>query len=222
MSILEIETAQQLDTGSTRQVCLVTLDVGSCAMSDNGLLQTLACVHRWSAKGPIMLLTSIDESTVSDAMIADVRRFGVRGYVSTDTPVEIALAAFRMVIAGGIYFPRSLAIDCRDWEPVSATTLVSLQAAATLNGEAVHVPAIVDKANVSFTERERQVLATLLRGMSNKVIANELNLSQNTVKSHISRIMHKLHARNRTEAVILSQHTRSATNGGATDTLPQL
>ena len=46
LSILEIETAQQLDTGSTRQVCLVTLDVGSCAMSDNGLLQTLACVHR--------------------------------------------------------------------------------------------------------------------------------------------------------------------------------
>ena len=59
------------------------------------------------------------------------------------------------------------------------------------------------------------MLAALLRGMSNKVIANELNLSQNTVKSHISRIMHKLHAKNRTEAVVLSQHSAHFTNGGA-------
>ncbi|NGO52215.1 response regulator transcription factor [Mesorhizobium camelthorni] len=66
--------------------------------------------------------------------------------------------------------------------------------------------AITKKTNVAFTERERQVLATLLRGLPNKVIASELNLSPNTVKSHISRIMQKLHAKNRTEAVVLSQH----------------
>ena len=77
------------------------------------------------------------------------------------------------------------------------------------------MPAITQKTNILFTERERQVLATLLRGMPNKVIASELNLSQNTVKSHISRIMHKLHAKNRTEAVVLSQYSAQVTNGGS-------
>ena len=47
----------------------------------------------------------------------------------------------------------------------------------------------------------------MLRGLPNKIIASELKLSQNTVKSHISRIMHKLHAKNRTEAVVLSQYS---------------
>jgi DNA-binding NarL/FixJ family response regulator len=67
----------------------------------------------------------------------------------------------------------------------------------------VEEPASIGRASVAFTEREQHVLAALQRGLSNKVIAAELNLSQNTVKVHISRIMRKLRATNRTEAVIL-------------------
>jgi len=69
--------------------------------------------------------------------------------------------------------------------------------------------------SATSTGRERQGLAALLRGVCNKVIANELNLSQDTIKSHIPRIMHKLHAKDRTEAVVLSQHSAHVTNGGA-------
>jgi ATP/maltotriose-dependent transcriptional regulator MalT len=132
-AILEIETAQQFDSIVTKRISLIMVDVGNCPLTDEGLQQNLAQVHRSAAEPPIVL------------------------------------------------------------------------------------PTIVNKAKVAFTTRERQVLATLLRGMSNKVIASELNLSQNTVKSHISRIMHKLHAKNRTEAVILSQFSASAANGGETN-----
>jgi DNA-binding NarL/FixJ family response regulator len=216
-AILEIETAQQFDSVLGRQVSLITLDVGSCAMTDEGLLHNLGCIHRSWAEGAIVLLASVDETAISDAMIADVTRLGVKGYVTTAASIDIALAALRLVIAGGIYFPRSVSIHCQEWASTSSEAIVTLQPVAGLNGDAAGLPAIADKAHVAFTERERQVLATLLRGMSNKVIANELKLSQNTVKSHISRIMHKLRAKNRTEAVILSQYSRPATNGGASN-----
>jgi DNA-binding NarL/FixJ family response regulator len=49
------------------------------------------------------------------------------------------------------------------------------------------------------------VVANLQRGLSNKIIAHELHLSQNTVKTHISRIMRKLEVSNRTEAALAVQ-----------------
>ena len=183
-------------------------------MKDERVLKSLSFLHQLLPDGPLVLLTRLEESTISDAMISEVARFGVRGYITHSASLEIALAALRLVIAGGVYFPRLLVMDCANWVPVSSDNIVALQPAIAINGMAAEVPAIANKTNVAFTERERQVLATLLRGMSNKVIANELNLSQNTVKSHISRIMQKLHAKNRTEAVVLSQYSAQVTNGG--------
>lgn len=182
-------------------------------MMDEYVLKSLSYLHRPLPDGPVMLLTQLPEATISDAMISEVSRFGVRGYITGSASIEIALAALRLVIAGGVYFPRSLVTDCLNWAPVASENVVALQPAITINGVASAEPLITNKTNIAFTERERQVLATLLRGMSNKVIASELNLSQNTVKSHISRIMHKLHAKNRTEAVILFQHPAHVANG---------
>jgi DNA-binding NarL/FixJ family response regulator len=53
-----------------------------------------------------------------------------------------------------------------------------------------------------FTHREEDVLAQLQLGHSNKIIAAELNMSENTVKMHIQHIMRKLRVQNRTEVVI--------------------
>ena len=176
-------------------------------MTDEWVLQHLAYVRRSLAEGPLILLTKLDESMISDAMVSEVTRYGVRGYITASASVEIALAALRLVIAGGVYFPRAVVVDGPDWTPVSSENVVALQPAMTMSDVAPEMCAITQKNNVAFTERERQVLATLLRGLPNKVIARELNLSHNTVKSHISRIMQKLHAKNRTEAVVLSQYS---------------
>jgi DNA-binding NarL/FixJ family response regulator len=214
-TILEIETPHQLGSIVGKAISLVALNIGSSAMTDQRVLTSLSYLRRLLPDGPLMLLTRLEESTISDAMISEVTPFGVKGYITHSASLEIALAALRLIIAGGIYFPRSLVIDCASWVPVSSEKIVTLQPAIAVDGIATEVPAIANKTNIAFTERERQVLATLLRGMSNKVIANELKLSQNTVKSHISRIMQKLHAKNRTEAVVLSQHSAQVTNGGS-------
>lgn len=66
-----------------------------------------------------------------------------------------------------------------------------------------------DKAIASFaligqlTEREREISALLLKGMTNKMIASELFLSQNTVKTHIKNIYSKLNVQSRMELVML-------------------
>ena len=201
-AIIEIESMHQMDIISGKNVSLAAFNIGSRLIADEDVLRKLTVFRGFLAETPVVLLTQTDESTIADAMICEVTRFGVRGYVTDSASIEIALAALRLVIAGGIYFPRSVS-EYANGTSVPAIGDVTLQAQVPPSG--------IGKANVAFTERERQVLASLLRGLSNKVIAGELNLSQNTVKSHISRIMHKLHAKNWTEAVVLSQH--STVNG---------
>ena len=64
-----------------------------------------------------------------------------------------------------------------------------------------------------LTPREREITAGLLDGKSNKVIAIELGLSDNTVKMHLTNIMKKLKVTNRTQIVLLVGHRQSASSG---------
>lgn len=211
-AVLEIEDARQLDDMTGKLVSVVALNTDNSFLTDECVLQSLACLHRSLPNGPVMLLTRIDEAAISDPVIIEVTRYGVRGYVADSASIDIALAALRLLMAGGVYFPRSMLVDGASPALGSARPIGAPQPGWTSHDLTVDVSSTSSRADIAFTERERQVLATLLRGLSNKVIAHELNLSQNTVKSHISHIMRKLRATNRTEAVILSQY--AAANGG--------
>jgi len=59
----------------------------------------------------------------------------------------------------------------------------------------------------SLTDRETEVLQLVVRGLSNREIANTLTISENTVKFHLKNILAKLHARNRAEAVAYALQT---------------
>ncbi len=121
----------------------------------------------------ILLLSEDDRS------VPVLREFAPRGWgvVSPDAPPEELSAAIVAVIQGLVVLPRTL------------TGLL-------LRGqEAVEEPA------EPLTAREREVLGLLGRGLSNKMIARDLRISEHTVKFHVSSIYAKLGAASRTEAV---------------------
>ena len=56
----------------------------------------------------------------------------------------------------------------------------------------------------ALSEREAEILAHVAKGAANKVIASELDISENTVRNHMAKILGKLDARDRTEAVVIA------------------
>lgn len=68
--------------------------------------------------------------------------------------------------------------------------------------ESFHRKAKAKKENVGLSAREEQILILLSKGYSNKAIADQLNLSVETIYSHLKRVYEKLHVHSRTEAVL--------------------
>jgi DNA-binding NarL/FixJ family response regulator len=218
--VLAIATAQELGDLIGKNISLVILNIECSAMTEEDVLETLAYLRLSLPGRPLMLLTQLDEAAISDTMISEVARSGVRGYVTDSAPVEVVLAVIRLVLAGVVYFPRSVVTDdgdCQNWVSEASENAVVVHSSAGIPGDTTEGTVNTEATNVAFTQREREVLATLRRGLSNKIIASELNLSHNTIKVHISHIMRKLRATNRTEVVILAQHFESGANGGPQD-----
>ncbi len=108
-------------------------------------------------------------------------------------------------MGGGVHFPQSTTGGGEGY--MTASVLPDNSGALQLpaGDETGELVSSTDKSRVAFTERERQVLASLQRGLPNKVIAKQLSLSENTIKVHISNIMRKLNATNRTEVALAAQ-----------------
>lgn len=99
------------------------------------------------------------------------------GLISPDAPPEELSAAIVAVAQGLVVLPR------------------------TLTGRLLRGHEAVEELAEPLTTREREVLGLLGRGLSNKMIARELRISEHTVKFHVSSIYAKLGAASRTEAV---------------------
>jgi DNA-binding NarL/FixJ family response regulator len=125
----------------------------------------------------VLVVTMVDDD---DAVLAALRA-GARGYVLKGAPSDEISAAIRTVAAGGAVFGAGIA------QRLAAPPTAPPQVAA---GED------------ELTPREREVLALLADGMSNKNIARQLDVSLKTVQNHVSRILDKLQAADRTQAAL--------------------
>jgi DNA-binding NarL/FixJ family response regulator len=130
---------------------------------------------------PVVVLTVFeDRGNIIEAICA-----GADGYLLKRTPADALLVQLRAVVAGG--------------SPLSAAV------ARTVLEVVRHVnagrPAATDNETVDLTERERDVLGCLVRGMSYKAVARTLDISIDTVRSHIRGVYRKLQVHSVAEAV---------------------
>ena len=128
------------------------------------------------ATARVLVFTAFD----TDERIVDAIRAGAQGYLLKGAPRNELFQAIRILYAGGSTL-----------EPVVASRLI----------RQVQAPAPV----ITLTPREREVLALVAQGAANKAIALHLDIAERTVKFHLSSIMRKLQAANRTEAVTLAR-----------------
>jgi DNA-binding NarL/FixJ family response regulator len=132
-----------------------------------------------------------------DEYIVEALRLGAAGFILKDDPPDELIHAVRTVAAGDALLAPS--VTRRLLEPVVRQL-----------PERPKLPPSYEE----LTEREREVLLLIARGLSNAEIAQELYLSPGTVKSHVSHLLIKLDLRVRVQAVILAYET-GLINAGA-------
>ncbi len=170
--------------------------------------------HIASAQSDLLLMDCLNPNHKSDDLICDVREsipqirvvlFGM------DEDADIFLQAVRMGVNGYVLKNASSAelIDAvravAQGEAICPAKLCKFLFQA-ISSEANQKAAIAEqRAGMRFelTQRQRQLMALVGMGLSNKEIATNLNLSEFTVKNHIYRVMKQVDAQNRHEAVHL-------------------
>jgi DNA-binding NarL/FixJ family response regulator len=134
----------------------------------------------------VVILTTFDH----DEYIVEGLRAGASGFLLKDAPPEELIRAVRVVAAGDAL----LAPD--------VTRRLLDRVAARLPSVRGRPPEIDE-----LTERERDVLQLVARGCSNSEIAQRLQVSETTVKTHVSHVLEKLGLRDRVQAVVLAYET---------------
>jgi DNA-binding NarL/FixJ family response regulator len=131
----------------------------------------------------VLILTTFD----ADEYVYEALRAGASGFLLKDAPADQLITAVRSVAAGDALL-----------DPAITRRLISRFALAA------RAPAGLPAELRPLTARELDVLRLVARGLSNQEIARELTVEENTVKTHVSRILTKLGLRDRVQAVVLA------------------
>jgi len=138
-------------------------------------------------------VTGVETRAVRDAAL----QAGARGYLIKNIDTDFLVRAIRRAAAG---------------EPVVAEAMMTKLVVQLQGGNTAQqkqMPSVLDK----LTPREKETLACLARGESNKNIARSLNVAESTVKIHVQNILKKLNLSSRVQAAIFAVEHGVATGG---------
>jgi len=140
----------------------------------------------------VLILTTFD----LDEYVYDALRAGASGFLLKDTPPEELVRAVRIIAAGDSLLAPS--VTTRLVRELAATPSPSSSPSQQLD---------------VLTEREREVLVLMARGLANAEIASTLFVSETTVKTHVGRVLMKLGLRDRVQAVVFAYESGFVTPG---------
>lgn len=154
---------------------IILMDVQLPGVS--GVEATAAICAAWP-QAKVIILTTFDR----DDYVFQGVQAGALGYLLKDMPADELIDTIRRVHAGEIFIQPTIASRAlRELALPQPTPLTAL------------------------SEREREVLVLLAQGVSNRDIAEKLIITEGTVKTHVSNILGKLQAENRTQAAIIAR-----------------
>lgn len=167
--------AEALELLEREAADVVLLDIRMPGMDG---IATLDEMSRRGIAVPALVLTTFDDAE----LVLGAVRSGARGYLLKDVTLEQLADAVRTIAAGGTLLQPALT--------------ERLAAARIPDPHASGIP--IDR----LTSRETEVLRLVAGGYSNREIAQLLHLAEGTVKNHVSNVLVKLGARDRTQAVL--------------------
>ncbi|MCT9933780.1 response regulator transcription factor [Planotetraspora sp. A-T 1434] len=164
---------------------VVLMDVRMPGM--DGIEATRRLAASGTAGPRVLILTTFD----LDEYVYDALRAGASGFLLKDVTAERLFDAVRVIAAGGALLA-----------PTVTRRLISEFAALHPKPDASSEAALS-----ALTPRETQVLRLIAEGLSNPEIASRLTVTEETVKTHVSRVLSKLGLRDRTQAVVAAYET---------------
>ena len=132
---------------------------------------------------PIVVISAREDRRIMQRAIGH----GAAAFVPKSASIDLIVAALRAVLGGDTWLPASATNSSGDTTPLDQLEVDATARLATL------------------TPQQFRVLSMLSAGLLNKQIAAELDVSEATVKAHVSAVMQKLGVSNRTQAVLLAQ-----------------
>jgi DNA-binding NarL/FixJ family response regulator len=166
---------------------VVVMDVRMPTMDGIEATRRLAALGR---PARVLILTTFD----LDDYVYEALRAGASGFLLKDRPSEELVAAVRVIAAG---------------EALLAPSVTR----RLIEEFARRAPTTTRTELDELTDREREVLVLMARGLSNAEIARALFVAETTVKTHVGRVLRKLGLRDRAQAVVLAYESGLVTPG---------
>ncbi|SIS84181.1 two component transcriptional regulator, LuxR family [Insolitispirillum peregrinum] len=197
------EILSRIDNGPVVDVLLLDLVMPGRTWTD-----VLRSLKERAPSLPVVILSASEDRR----LVLEAVRLGAAGFIPKTSSSRVMLSALRLVLSGGVYLPPTL-ID--EPSPMSAHAQDPTAALAGLSHHGVPLASTAEHGDVSpLTPRQREVLALLGQGKSNKEIARILDLSEGTVKLHVTAILKALNVSNRTGAVVAASRLGLANLNG--------
>lgn len=171
------------------------LIITDLAMPGANWLAAINKIHSSLPETPIIIISAVFDKEI----LQQTLDIGVAGYIPKTSSNSLIVSAINLVLAGGVYIPHELLYSTKS-TPVSAEKQKEyISPLKTLEKLVTNTTDIHPKG---LTERQIDIVKCIAEGLSNKQIAYKLNLTEGTVKVHITVILKVLNVKNRTSAVI--------------------
>lgn len=217
----------ELDTGDIARLnqpinCRIQiLNIGADPPDDPKIAAVFRVLKAVCPDAPIVVFG--ENASVENVRLA--LRLGAASYIPASLHADLALAALRFVLAGGTYYPleplRVITTDPPEPQRARPASTIGGRTETERsppqnkpNGDPSRTDDGAPDPNGcsdahDLTPRQEEVLKRLQRGLSNKEIARELEMSEATVKVHVRQLMKRLGVTNRTQAAVLAVRLRN-------------